>query len=59
MTLGELAVGLAIALIFESLYYTLLYGQDFGAYMIAASAIFYFSIILGILISKYLGGLIR
>ncbi len=59
LTLSELAVALALALIFQSLYYVLIYGQSFGVYEISSLAIFYFSVILGIVIFRLVRGVVR
>ncbi len=59
ITLGELAVALALALIIQSAYFVLIYGSSFAVYEIASLAIFYFSVILGIMIFYALRGVLR
>lgn len=59
LTLSELALALALALIFQSLYYVLIYGSAFGVYEISSLAIFYFSIILGIVIFRFVRGVVK
>ncbi len=59
LTLSELALALALALIFQSLYYVLIYGPAFGVYEISSLAIFYFSIILGIVIFRFVRGVVK
>ncbi len=59
LTLNELALALALALIFQSLYYVLIYGPAFAVYEISSLAIFYFSVILGIVIFRFVRGVVK
>ena len=59
LTLGELAVALGVALIIQSAYFVLIYGSSFAVYEIASLAIFYFSVILGVMIFHILRGVLK